>query len=140
MTTDAFRAVMRRFPTGVTIVTTLDENGGPKGFTANAFASVSLTPPMVLVCVNRAARSHPLIASAGKFCVNVLTLEQEKWAVRFASRSTRDPFEGLKYRADKTGAPVIDEALGYLDDPSSPRNAYPAFWGPFALIGEGAAR
>ena len=115
MISDDFRAVMRRFPTGVTIVTTLDESGGPKGFTANAFASVSMTPPMVLVCVNRAARSHPLIASAGKFCVNVLALEQEKWAVHFASRSTRDPFEGLKYHADKTGAPVIDEALGYLD-------------------------
>lgn len=115
MTPDDFRNVMRRFPTGVTIVTTIDESGRPKGFTANAFASVSLEPPMVLVCVNRGARSHPLISLAGKFCVNILTLEQEQWAVRFAIRGTRDPFEDLTYHADKTGSPVIDGALGYLD-------------------------
>jgi len=115
VTPEDFRAVMRRFPTGVTIVTTLDETGRPKGFTANAFASVSLTPPMVLVCVNRAARSHPLISLAGKFCVNILALEQEKWAVRFATRGTFDAFSDLGYRAAKTGAPVIDGALGYLD-------------------------
>lgn len=115
MTHDEFRGVMRRFPTGVTIVTTVDENARPKGFTANAFASVSLEPPMVLVCVNRAARSHPLISLAGKFCVNILTLDQEKWAVRFATGETRDPFENLTYRTHKTGSPVIDDALGYLD-------------------------
>jgi flavin reductase (DIM6/NTAB) family NADH-FMN oxidoreductase RutF len=115
VTPDDIRAVMRRFPTGVTIVTTLDENGRPKGFTANAFASVSLAPPMVLVCVNRAARSHPLISQAGKFCVNILALEQQKWADRFATRTAREPFEDVTYHADKTGAPVIDDALGYLD-------------------------
>lgn len=114
MNPDGFRAVMRRFPTGVTIVTTLDD-GHPKGFTANAVASVSLAPPMVLVCVNRQARSHPLIAQTGKFCVNILTLEQEALAVRFAAHGERDPFETLTYHTDATGAPVIDGVLGYLD-------------------------
>lgn len=109
-----FRAVMRRFPTGVTIVTTLDE-GHPKGFTANAVASVSLDPPMVLVCVNRQARSHPLIAQTGKFCVNILTLGQEALAIRFATHGERDPFETLTYHIHATGAPVIDDVLGYLD-------------------------
>jgi flavin reductase (DIM6/NTAB) family NADH-FMN oxidoreductase RutF len=115
MTTDDFRAVMRRFPTGVTIVTTLGDDGKPKGFTANAFASVSLEPPMVLVCVNRLARSHPMIALSEKFCVNILTLEQEEWAVRFALRDRGDPFEHLAYHPGSTGSPIIDGALGYLD-------------------------
>jgi flavin reductase (DIM6/NTAB) family NADH-FMN oxidoreductase RutF len=100
---DEFRSVLRRFPTGVTIVTTLVD-GKPKGFTANAFSSVSLDPPIVLVCVNRQARSHPLIARAGKFCVNLLRLEQADLALRFATPSLGDPF-----------SPVLDGTLGYLD-------------------------
>jgi flavin reductase (DIM6/NTAB) family NADH-FMN oxidoreductase RutF len=111
---DGFKAVLRRFPTGVTIVTTLvDER--PKGFTANAFSSVSLEPPMVLVCVNRQARTHPLIAQSGKFCVNLLRLEQAELALRFATPSLGEPFAGLTYRAEATGAPVLDGTLGYLD-------------------------
>ncbi len=114
MTPDDFRAVMRRFATGVTIVTTMvDEK--PKGFTANAFASVSAEPPMILVCVNRQARSHPLIARAEKFCVNILTLEQQELARRFASHGTSEPFDLLDYHTGTTGAPVLDDVLGYLD-------------------------
>jgi flavin reductase (DIM6/NTAB) family NADH-FMN oxidoreductase RutF len=111
---DEFRSVLRRFPTGVTIVTTLVD-GKPKGFTANAFSSVSLDPPIVLVCVNRQARSHPLIARAGKFCVNLLRLEQADLALRFATPSLGDPFSGLSFRAETTGSPVLDGTLGYLD-------------------------
>jgi flavin reductase (DIM6/NTAB) family NADH-FMN oxidoreductase RutF len=106
---------MRRFPTGVTIVTTNGENGRPKGFTATAIASVSLEPPMVLVCVNRLARSHPMIAQAAKFCVNILALEQEALAIKFASHEATDPFAGLAIHPGPSGAPVIDDALGYLD-------------------------
>jgi len=109
-----FRAVMRRFPTGVTIITTVLE-GKPKGFTANAFASVSAEPPMVLVCVNRQARTHPLISQAGRFCVNVLRLEQQALAERFASKVLEDPFAGIDVRFATTGAPVLGGALAYLD-------------------------
>ncbi len=115
MIVDEFRAVMRRFPTGVTIVTTVGTDGKPKGFTANAVASVSLEPPMVLVCVSRQARSHPMIAQAAKFCVNILALEQKDWAVRFAARDRDDPFGDLAHHAGITGSPVIDDALAYLD-------------------------
>ncbi len=111
---DAFRAVMRRFPTGVTVVTTV-LHGKPKGFTANAFASVSSEPAMILICVNRQARSHPLIAQAGHFCVNILRLEQQNVAERFASRSTADPFATIAYGGGRTGSPVFDDALAYLD-------------------------
>jgi flavin reductase (DIM6/NTAB) family NADH-FMN oxidoreductase RutF len=113
MTAD-FREVMRRFPTGVTVVTTV-VNGSPKGFTANAFSSVSAEPPMVLVCVNRRARTHPLIAAAGHFCVNILRLEQRAVAERFASREGGDPFASLAYGSARTGSPVIENTLGYLD-------------------------
>ncbi len=114
MIAQEFRAVMRRFPTGVTIITTVLE-GKPKGFTANAFASVSAEPPMVLVCVNRQARTHPLISQAGRFCVNVLSLDQQALAERFASKSVEDPFADVDVRFATTGSPVLGGTLAYLD-------------------------
>jgi flavin reductase (DIM6/NTAB) family NADH-FMN oxidoreductase RutF len=111
---DSYRAVMRRFPTGVTIVTT-SLDGRLKGFTANAVASVSVDPPKVLVCVSRQARSHPIISQAGRFCVNLLTVEQERLARRFASKASDDPFRDVPHRAGQTGSPIIDGALAYLD-------------------------
>jgi flavin reductase len=110
---DDFRGVMRRYPTGVTIVTTVLE-GKLKGFTANAFSSVSADPPTVLICVNRKARSHPFIAQAGRFCVNVLGLEQRELAERFAT-GEGDPFETAAYRVETTGSPILDGVLGYFD-------------------------
>jgi flavin reductase (DIM6/NTAB) family NADH-FMN oxidoreductase RutF len=111
---DRFRAVMRRFPTGVTIVTTILD-GRPKGFTATAVASLSLTPPLVLVCVNRLARSHPIVSQAGRFCVNLLRLDQEDLARAFAARSDADPFAWVHSHADLTGSPVLDGTLAHLD-------------------------
>ena len=108
-----FREVMRRFATGVTVVTT-SIDGKPKGLTANAFASVSAEPPMVLICVNRQARSHPIIAAAGLFCVNVLALEQADLARRFALKGAPDPFAEIPYHLDRTGSPVLDGSLAYL--------------------------
>ena len=110
----AYRAAMRRFPTGVTIVTTV-LHGKPKGFTANAVASVSAEPPKVLVCVSRQARTHPIIAQSGRFCVNLLRLDQEPLARRFATREHPDPFADVSYHSDGTGSPIIDGVLAYLD-------------------------
>jgi flavin reductase (DIM6/NTAB) family NADH-FMN oxidoreductase RutF len=114
MMTGDFRQVMRRFPTGVTIVTTMLE-GKPKGFTANAVTSVSADPPTVLVCVNRQARSHPLISQAGRFCVNLLRFEQRALAERFASREAPDPFAALGYERAATGSPILEGVFAYLD-------------------------
>lgn len=106
---------MRRFPTGVTVVTTLVD-GVPHGFTANAFASVSAEPPTVLICVNRDASAHPQISRSSIFCVNVLSLEQREIARRFADKAARATrFDGLATHAAATGAPVIDGVLAYLD-------------------------
>ena len=109
-----FREVMRRFETGVTVVTT-SIDGKPKGLTANAFASVSAEPPMVLICVNRQSRSHPLIARAGHFCVNILALDQQTIAQRFASHDPVDPFDTIAYEIATTGSPVLAGTLGFLD-------------------------
>lgn len=115
MSSDGFRAAMRRFPTGVTIVTTL-VGAKAYGFTANAFTSVSADPPMVLICVSRDATSHPLISQAGFFCVNILSHDQVEIAKRFADRATREGrFEGLGFRKEGTGAPVLDGALAFVD-------------------------
>ncbi|MGP6159439.1 MAG: flavin reductase family protein [Vulcanimicrobiaceae bacterium] len=109
-----FRSTLRCFPTGITVVTTVLE-GRRKGFTANAFSSVSVEPPMVLICVNRQSRTHPLIAEAGSFCINILRLEQRGVAIRFASRTADDPFDKLDCRSGATGSPIIADSLAYLD-------------------------
>lgn len=110
-----FREVMRRFPTGVTVVTTLVD-GVPYGFTANAFASVSAEPPTILICVNREASAHPMISQASIFCVNILALEQVELARRFADKSTRSHrFDGIATHVESTGAPVLDGVLAFLD-------------------------
>src|SRR5579875_267842 len=110
-----FREAMRRFATGVTVVTTLVD-GKPYGFTANAFCSVSLEPPTVLICVNRDASAHPMISQSSIFCVNVLAVEQMELARRFADKASRESrFSGIATHAAVTGAPVLDGALAYLD-------------------------
>ncbi|HTV75271.1 MAG TPA: flavin reductase family protein [Candidatus Acidoferrales bacterium] len=109
----AFKDAMRHFASGVTIVTTILD-GKPKGFTATAFSSVSAEPPMVLICVNRSARSHPIIAAAGHFCVNVLAVPQQPLAVAFSTRNG-DPFVDVAYRREATGSPVFEESLAFFD-------------------------
>jgi flavin reductase (DIM6/NTAB) family NADH-FMN oxidoreductase RutF len=109
-----FKAAMRRFATGVTIVTTTTD-GQVHGLTANAFASATADPPMLLVCVNRSSNSHRRIAVAGFFCVNVLTIEQQEVAERFARPATADRFVGLGWHAGTTGAPILDGSLAYFD-------------------------
>jgi flavin reductase (DIM6/NTAB) family NADH-FMN oxidoreductase RutF len=108
--------VLGRFATGVTLVTTQlgDE---PHGMTANAFTSVSLDPPLVLVCVDRAADSHDIIDRAGVFAVNVLSLQQEELSTRFAVKEGPGAhrLDGVPHHAGETGAPVIDGCLAYLD-------------------------
>ena len=105
---------MRRFATGVAIVTTKHE-GRIHGFTANAFASVSAEPPTVLICVNRGASAHPLIAASQRFCVNILALEQRALAERFSGGEPRSRFEGVAYRPAPSGSPILEGSLAYLD-------------------------
>jgi flavin reductase (DIM6/NTAB) family NADH-FMN oxidoreductase RutF len=107
VSTDAFKAAMRRFATGVTIVTT--RNGDViHGFTVNAFASVTAEPPTVLVCVNRTARAHPIISESGGFCVNILALEQQALAEKFQGGEPHERFKDVVHRAGPSGSPILD--------------------------------
>ncbi len=111
---EAFRHAMRRVPTGVTVVTTLKE-GEPRGITVNAFASVSLDPPSLLICVNREARSYLFISSSRIFCVNVLAGDQRRLAEHFSGKVRDRQFAEIGYTVDATGAPVLNGAIAHFD-------------------------
>ncbi|HVA33536.1 MAG TPA: flavin reductase family protein [Candidatus Baltobacteraceae bacterium] len=110
----AFKRAMRHVPTGVTVVTSL-KDGEPRGITVSAFASVSAEPPVVLICINRAARSYLYISTSRIFCVNVLAGEQRHLAELFSGKVRERQFEGIDYRVDQTGAPVLAGALAHFD-------------------------
>jgi flavin reductase (DIM6/NTAB) family NADH-FMN oxidoreductase RutF len=115
MTTSAdFRHAMRRVPTGVTVVTSV-KDGEPRGITVNAFASVSVDPPSLLICVNREARSYLYISTSRIFCVNVLDGSQRALAERFSGKVRELQFEEVEYRIDRTGAPVLEGAIAHFD-------------------------
>ncbi len=113
-TADAFRHAMRHIPTGVTVVTSLKE-GEPRGMTVNAFASVSLDPPSLLICVNREARSYLFISTSRIFCVNVLAGDQAELAKHFSGKVRDLQFAGVGYDIDATGAPVLHGAVAHFD-------------------------
>src|SRR5712691_8489864 len=106
---DEFRRVLGHFATGVPVVTACDAEGRPTGLTASAFASVSLDPPLVLVCVAHKAQAYPAILAAGRFAVNILSTTQEAVSRRFASSSLSgaEKFEGSDYRQGALGLPLL---------------------------------
>jgi flavin reductase ActVB len=104
-----FRDAMSRFPSGVTIVTTTDDEGRWWGFTASSFCSVSMDPPLVLVCLAATAQCHPAFAVARRFVVHVVHSEHADLAVRFATRGA-DKFADAGFRSDEYGLPVLDGA------------------------------
>jgi flavin reductase ActVB len=110
ITAVTYREAMARFPTGVTIVTTTDADSRWWGFTASSFSPVSIDPPLILVCLGRDARCHPIFTSAPAFRVNVLGPEHEELAVRFATKGI-DKFAGDAFRAADDGLPILDDAL-----------------------------
>ncbi|WP_272007458.1 flavin reductase [Roseovarius sp. ZX-A-9] len=106
----ALRDAMGTFATGVTIVTTLQADGTPRGFTANSFTSVSLDPPLLLVCIAKTAHSCETFCAAPHFAVNVLSEDQKAVSNLFASRDP-DKFDKCDWRGGAAGMPVIDGAL-----------------------------
>ena len=110
----AFLEAMKRFASGVTIVTTIDADGSRKGFTASAFCSLSLEPPLVLVCQARTSSSHDAFMRCERFLVNILGEQHEQLAMRFA-RSGGDKFAGAGFEPSRcTGLPVLPDALAAL--------------------------
>lgn len=111
---EQLRAILRRFAAGVTVITAIGDEGAPAGMTATAFTSVSLTPPMVLICVDATARTRRAIEGHGAFAVNVLAADQEHVARRFASK-VDDKFEGVSWGPGASGVPVIEGALATVE-------------------------
>jgi flavin reductase (DIM6/NTAB) family NADH-FMN oxidoreductase RutF len=113
---DFFRQVMGQFTTGVTVVTTRSHEG-LAGLTVNSFTSVSLDPPLVLICIDLYSTALPFIRASGKFAVNVLTSEQEALSRCFATISTEryEHFCHASYHIASTGSPILDCALAFID-------------------------
>jgi len=116
MTIDSreFRDALGRFATGVTIITTRDGRGEPVGITANAFASLSLDPPLVLFNLNRRAYSLNAFLGARHFAVNILEVGQEGLSSAFAN-ALSEKWDGVDYETWDTGAPILNGCLTNLE-------------------------
>ena len=108
------RRVMGHFATGVTIITTVSKDGVPTGLTANAFTSVSLDPPLLLISVDKKAESYSNFEASKVFTVNFLNDEQESLSRKFAV-SGGDKFQGVAYHTGANGVPILDGVLAYLE-------------------------
>jgi flavin reductase (DIM6/NTAB) family NADH-FMN oxidoreductase RutF len=111
-----FRSALGRFATGVTVVTVKD-GGAAHGMTANAFSSVSLDPPLVLVCVDHKANSLDLIRRSGRFAINFLAEEQKGLSDWFAGkgRDAADQFASVPHEAGENGSPILKGHIGALE-------------------------
>ncbi|MFZ1510986.1 MAG: flavin reductase family protein [Tabrizicola sp.] len=112
MTSDprALRNAFGAFATGVTVITTRQPDGTPRGFTANSFTSVSLDPPLLLVCLAKTAHSADVFAAAPHFAVNILTEDQKAVSGLFASRAA-DKFQQCAWTPGHADVPLLDGAL-----------------------------
>jgi flavin reductase (DIM6/NTAB) family NADH-FMN oxidoreductase RutF len=113
LTSEEFRNVIGHFATGVTVITALHE-GRPYGTTASAVTSLSLEPPMMLVCMDRQSATGGAMAAAGRFAVNILGEGQADLARRFATKAP-DKFSGVETTTGTYGEPLLAEALAQLE-------------------------
>ncbi len=111
---DAFRAALGRFASGITIVTARDTKGRDHGMTVSAFCSLSLDPAMVLVSIGHEASMHGLMMRAEHVGISVLSTTQEALSRRFADPET-DRFDGVGYTRGENGVALLDDALVHLE-------------------------
>jgi flavin reductase (DIM6/NTAB) family NADH-FMN oxidoreductase RutF len=111
---ETFRAVLGRFASGVTIVTARDEHGKDHGMTVSAFASLSLDPPMVLICIDHAASMHSLLLGHMSIGINILSSTPETYSRRFAAEED-DRFDGIAFTRGEAGVVLIADALAHLE-------------------------
>ena len=111
---DDFRAVLGRFASGVTVLTVRMPDGRDHGMTASAFCSVSLTPPLVLACVDQSTEMHTLLEAIEYFGVNILEEGQEALSRRFAELPAAR-FDGLGYTRAESGVVLLDDALAQME-------------------------
>ncbi len=115
VTATEFRHAMGHFATGVTVVTSVDEHGEPVGTTANAVTSLSLDPPLVLVCFDLESLTLKAVRGHGAFVVNVLAAPQQHLSANFARRGLAAAWDGVRHRRGPTGSPRLEDVLAVLE-------------------------
>jgi flavin reductase (DIM6/NTAB) family NADH-FMN oxidoreductase RutF len=110
---ELFRTLLGCFATGVTVATTLDENGRDTGMTASAVAAVSLDPPLLLICVDRDAKFHAAVEACRGFALNILAVDQEGVSQRFADPAA-DPFDAVECTRSSGGLPLLDGVVAQI--------------------------
>lgn len=109
------RSVMARYPTGVTVVTTQDPNGDPVGLTVNSFTSLSLDPPLILVCIGNGASTLRSLTEAECFGVSILAAHQAETSDRFAREPSEGRFDTTAWHAAPGGSPILTEATAWIE-------------------------
>jgi flavin reductase (DIM6/NTAB) family NADH-FMN oxidoreductase RutF len=112
---EELRRTMGHFATGVAVVTALDSGGGPVGTTVNTITSVSLNPPLVLVCLDLASSTLDALRSRGAFAINVLAADDQHLAAGFARRGPLKPWDVAGHQPGPAGAPRLAGALAHLE-------------------------
>jgi flavin reductase (DIM6/NTAB) family NADH-FMN oxidoreductase RutF len=115
LTSGEFRHAIGHFATGVTIVTTVGADGEPVGTTANAVTSLSLDPPLLLVCFDRTSVTLQAIRTYGAFVVNVLAAPQRHLSANFARRGLAATWQDVRHSPGRTGSPRLDGVLAALE-------------------------
>jgi len=110
---EEFRSALSQFASGVTVVTTRDAHGKKHGITVSAFCSVSLEPPMVLICIEKSTGSHYAFGESGAFVVNILASSQSDVSEHFASR-VDEKFGDVEHTLNEDGVPVLTDAIATL--------------------------
>jgi flavin reductase (DIM6/NTAB) family NADH-FMN oxidoreductase RutF len=114
VTSAEFRRACGHFATGVTIASVLDDRGTPHGLTVSSFTSVSLDPPLILICLGHRISAIDAFRASTHFGINVLAGNQRDFAERFTGKG-QDRFEGLKWRRGKTGVPLLPGVLAAIE-------------------------
>lgn len=114
MDANLFRRACAQFATGIAVAAARDSLGQPHGLTINSFTSVSIDPPLVLICVDRVSNLLSIFEQSGGYGLSFLSREQMGLSIRFAQRG-QDRFGGVMWMAGSTGVPLIPEALAHLE-------------------------
>jgi flavin reductase (DIM6/NTAB) family NADH-FMN oxidoreductase RutF len=115
ITVEKFREAMGHFATGVTVITSLGPTGEPVGTTATAVSSLSLDPPLVLICLGRASRTLAAIRSHSAFAVNMLAAPQRRLSANFARHGLAAGWDCVRYRPGCTGSPRLHDVLAVVE-------------------------
>tara|TARA_B100001765_G_scaffold104135_1_gene64433 strand:- start:778 stop:1269 length:492 start_codon:yes stop_codon:yes gene_type:complete len=113
---DLFRKAWGSFATGVSLITTVEENGSVHGMTANGIASISLEPMLAMVCVGHSAKTYPILESTGKFGINILAENQKAIGEYYAKSDTPDGVASPAiFKFTKAGTPFLEGSLASMD-------------------------